>query len=187
MQGKRRGRATMISHMTPGFAEAGYYGDMAELEELLEEHMLLAEGKTKLVVEKNIIDLAAALNVFEDVSFTEAQMRENFDEFMDVLHDYMHELAAESQPLGMHTFGDTLNDIHLMTTVAQMLGSEFKTQASTFENKHDIKLHNNPDVFSQKMEDNQVVPIDDTAGFKFLWASLIEHQSLEVSDSLAEP
>ncbi|MFT6447874.1 MAG: cobaltochelatase CobN [Oleispira sp.] len=186
MQGKRRGRATMISHMTPGFAEAGYYGDMAELEELLEEHMLLAEGKTKQVVEKNIIDLAAALNVFEYVSFTEAQMRENFDEFMDVLHDYMHELAAESQPLGMHTFGDTLNDIHLMTTVAQMLGSEFKTQASTFENKHDIKLHNNPDVFSQKMEDNQVVQIDDTSGFKFLWASLIEHQSLEVSDSLAK-
>lgn len=186
MQGKRRGRATMISHMTPGFAEAGYYGDMAELEELLEEHMLLAEGKTKQVVEKNIIDLAVALNVFEDVSFTEAQMRENFDKFMNVLHDYMHELAAESQPLGMHTFGDTLNDIHLMTTVAQMLGSEFKTQASIFENKNDITLHDQPDVFSQKMEDNKVVQLDDTAGFKLLWASLIENQSLDVPDSLAE-
>jgi cobaltochelatase CobN len=185
MQGKRRGRATMISHMTPGFAQAGYYGDMAELEELLEEHMLLAEGKTKQVVEANIIDLAAKLNIFEDVNFTEAQMREHFDEFMDVLHDYMHELAEESQPLGMHTFGDTLNDIHLMTTVAQMLGSDFKTQASDYENKSDIKLNNKPDVFSQKMEDNKVVQLDDTPGFKLLWATLIEKQNLEVSDVLA--
>jgi cobaltochelatase CobN len=186
MQGKRRGRATMISHMTPGFAEAGYYGDMAELEELLEEHMLLANGKTKQVVETNIIDLAAKLNIFEDVGFTEAQMRENFGGFMDVLHDYMHELAAESQPLGMHTFGDTLNNIHLMTTVSQMLGSEFKVQASAYENITDIKLSNQPGVFSQKMEDNNVVQLDDTPGFKLLWATLVEQQALDVPDKLAQ-
>lgn len=185
MQGKRRGRATMISHMTPGFAEAGYYGEMADLEELLEEYATLSDGRTKEVVKTNINELSKALNIFEDLSFTEQQMQTHFDDFMQELHDYMHELAEESQPLGMHTYGDTLNEPHLMTTVAQMLGGDFKNMASDFERQNKITLRDSPDLFSQKMEDNQVVQLDDTPGFKLLWATLVEKQSVELPELLS--
>lgn len=185
MQGKRRGRATMLSHLTPGFAEAGYYGEMADLEELLEEYATLSEGRTKEVVKQNVVELATKLNVFEDISYTQESLKSDFDGFMEELHDYMHELAEESQPLGMHTYGETLNDPHLMTTVAQMLGGEFKEQASLFEKKADIKLNSAPDLFSQKLEDNNVVQLDDTPGFKLLWAHLMEKQSFNVSDEIA--
>lgn len=184
MQGKRRGRAIMLSHMTPGFAEAGYYGDIADLEELQEEYMTLAEGKTQEVVKQKIIEVATKLKIFEDVSFTEAQMKQDFPKFMEVLHDYLEELSAESQPLGLHTYGDTLNDVHLMTTVVQMLGANFKALAVDYEKNNTIKLKNAPDVFSQKMEDNKVVQLDETPGFKLLWAHVMEKQSLNVSDEL---
>lgn len=186
MQAKRRGRATMISHMTPGFAEAGYYGDFAELEDLLEQYMTLAEGKTKQVVQERITNLSIELKVFEDVEMTELDLRSDFDSFMHTLHDYMHSLAAESQPLGVHTFGETLNDPHLMTTVAQMLGSDFRHLAEDYEADNTIKLEQVPDLFSQKMDDNNVVQLDETPGFKLLWATLVEKQDLSVSDQLSE-
>lgn len=184
MQGKRRGRSIMLSHMTPGFAEAGYYGDIADLEELQEQYMTLAQGQTKQVVKKDIIEVATKLKIFEDVSFTQEQMEADFPAFMAVLHDYLEELSAESQPLGLHTYGDTLNDVHMITTVTQMLGANFKTIAAKYESEHEIKLKNKPDVFSQKMEDNKVVQLDETTGFKLLWAHVIEKQELDVSDEL---
>ena len=185
MQAKRRGRAVMLSHMTPGFAESGYYGDFAELEELLEQYMTLSEGKTKQVVQDNIKQLSVTLKIFEDVGFSEARIEKEFDAYMHAVHDYMHELAEESQPLGVHTYGSTLNDPHLMTTVAQMLGHEFKEQAETFEQKTAITLKQAPDVFSQKLEDNKVVKLDDTPGFKLLWAHIVEKQTLKVNAELA--
>ena len=184
MQAKRRGRAVMISHMTPGFAEAGFYGSFAELEELLEQYMLLSEGKTKRVVQDSIINLSVQLKIFEDVGFTELDLKTNFDEFMHTLHDYMHSLAGESQPLGVHTFGETLNNPHLMTTIAQMLGSEFRSLAENFEEQNSIKLKQVPDLFSQKMEDNNVVQLDNTPGFKLLWATLIENQNIDTNSEM---
>lgn len=186
MQAKRRGRAVMLSHMTPGFAESGYYGDFAELEDLLEQYMTLAEGKTKQVVQENIKALSITLKIFEDVGFTETQIDKDFEQYMHAVHDYMHELAEESQPLGVHTYGTTLNDPHLMTTVAQMLGHEFKEQAEIFEQINIIKLKQGPDVFSQKLEDNKVVQLDDTPGFKLLWAHLVEKQALNVNSELEQ-
>ena len=184
MQAKRRGRAVMLSHMTPGFAESGYYGDFAELEDLLEQYMTLSEGKTKQVVQENIKSLSIKLKIFEDVGFTEARIENEFNEYMHAVHDYMHELAEESQPLGVHTYGSTLNDPHLMTTIAQMLGHEFKEQAEIFEQTNTIELKQAPDFFSQKLEDNKVVQLDDTPGFKLLWAHLVEKQSLNANEAL---
>ncbi len=87
--------------------------------------------------------------------------------------------------MGVHTYGQTLNDPHLMTTVAQMLGSDFRVAASTFEEKNKITLNSVPDLFSQNMADNNVVQLDDTPGFKLLWASIVEVQSFDVSDEMA--
>ncbi len=185
MQAKRRGRAVMLSHMTPGFAEAGYYGELAELEELIEEYLTLAQGKTREVVKQNITDLSISLNVFEDVEFTLEDLSKDFDAYLNVLHDYMHDMSGESQPLGVHTYGQTLNDPHLMTTVAQMLGADFREVASNFEQKNKITLQQVPDLFSQKMADNNVVQLDDTPGFKLLWANIVEAQSFDVSDEMA--
>jgi cobaltochelatase CobN len=185
MQAKRRGRAVMLSHMTPGFAEAGFYGELAELEELIEEYLTLAPGRTREVVKQNITDLSISLNVFEDVEFTLQDLTKDFDSYLNVLHDYMHDMSGEAQPLGVHTYGQTLNAPHLMTTVAQMLGSEFRVAASLFEENNDISLKSAPDVFSQKMADQNVVQLDETPGFKLLWAHLVEAQSFDVSDELA--
>lgn len=186
MQAKRRGRATMLSHMTPGFAEAGYYGDFAELEELLEQHMTLSKGKTKKVVEEKILSMSKELNIHEDVGYDEAKIAADFSAYVHAVNDYLHELSTESQPLGVHTFGVTLNDPHLMTTVAQMLGGEFKELVKEFKENNTVELKNSPDVFSKKLEDNNVVQLDDTPGFKVLWAHLVEKQQLDVSDELAE-
>jgi len=184
MQAKRRGRAVMLSHMTPGFAEAGYYGELAELEELIEEYLTLAQGKTREVVKQNITDLSISLNVFEDVEFTLEDLTLDFDGYLNVLHDYMHDMSGESQPLGVHTYGQTLNNPHLMTTVAQMLGADFRVAASIFEAENKITLSQVPDLFSQKMADNNVVQLDDTPGFKLLWASIVESQTFDVSDEM---
>ncbi len=184
MQAKRRGRAVMISHLTPGFAEAGFYGEIGEVKELVQEYFTLAKGRTRERVQEQISQLATQLNLFEDIEFTEEQLKLDFEGFINSLHDYLHELSEESQPLGVHTFGQTLNDPHLITTVAQMLGSDFRHAALQFESHFTIQLKQDPNVFSQDMEDNNVVQLDDTPGFKLLWASIVEGQTFDLGDEL---
>ena len=186
MQGKRRGRATMISHMTPGFAQAGHYGPVAELEESIEEFMTLSTGQTKEVVKARIIELANDVNVYEDIGFSKEDVSTRFDAFLIELHDYLHELAEESQPLGLHTFAQTLEDTHLVTTVVQMLGGEFIELATDYEKNNTFELKQKPDVFSQALADNNTVQLDETHGFKMIWAHLIEKQTLNVPDELVE-
>lgn len=186
MQAKRRGRAVMVSHMTPGFAASGYYGDINELHEMLQQYMALSEGETKTRTQEMILEKVIDLDIFEDVSWTAAEAKNKFGEFFIELHDYMHEMAAESQPLGLHTFGETLKDAHIITTTLQILGEDFRHHAQEIETENNLELPQSlkDELYSKDMEENQVAQLYELAGFKTLWLSLIEKQDLNLNDEM---
>ncbi|MBU2917008.1 cobaltochelatase subunit CobN [Psychrosphaera sp. F3M07] len=133
MQTKRRGRATVISHMTPPFAAAGLHGDISVLHELMHQYKQLDEGGVKQKTAKQIEAKCIEANLCKDIAWDEAQIAADFEGFYDALHTHMESIATANQPLGLHTFGELAETRLLVSTLVQMLGVEFTNLASEFE------------------------------------------------------
>lgn len=140
MQAKRRGRATMISHLTPGFAKAGLYAEVAKLNELISNYALLEEGQTKGNTQTNIVALAEELNLLTDLDLTQKSLLADFDGQISRIQDHLKELAELSQPLGVHTFGLLPEESHQISTILQMLGDDFQQKAGAYEQEKGFAL-----------------------------------------------
>mgnify|MGYP000161818078 CR=1 FL=1 len=163
MQAKRRGRATMISHLTPGFAKAGLYAEVAKLNELVSNYVMLEQGQTKANTQNQIVSLAQELNILKDIELTAEELNANFDQNIAVIQDQLKGMADQSQPLGVHTFGLLPKDAHLYSTILQMLGDEFTIDAAQYEKEQGLLLSD-----SERFGKNGEVNIEALEGFQLL-------------------
>lgn len=180
MQAKRRGRATMISHLTPGFAKAGLYAEVAKLNELISNYVMLEQGQTQANTQAEIIKLSEALNLLKDIELSKAQLTENFDEHVATLQDQLNGMAEQSQPLGIHTFGLLPKDAHLYSTMLQMLGDEFTELAGQYEAEHNLAI---PE--SQAYGKNGERKIVALKGFQLLKAHVEGKELTALPDTIA--
>ena len=163
MQAKRRGRATMISHLTPGFAKAGLYTEVAELNEKISNYVMLEQGQTKANTKNEIINMAEELNMLKDLSLDRAAFEQDFDNQIAKVQDHLNALAQMSQPLGIHTFGKLPKEAHLYTTMLQMLGDEFTERANVFEQDSGLTLG-----AEQQFDERNVRNLEALEGFQLL-------------------
>lgn len=125
LQAKRRGRATIVSHQTPAFAPSGTYGVLEELHQLLHKERE-TEGRLKIKLRDDIAEIALREKIASDLGYrTKSEILNDFEAFANKLHDYIHELARESIPLGLHTFGETKERELILLTILQILGEEW--------------------------------------------------------------
>lgn len=136
IQAKRRGNAVIISHMTPPFAAAGLQGVTADMHTLVDQYRHIDTGGVKEKTKQHIIDLCHKENLCKDLNVDQAQIDQDFDAFLQDLHNYLEELAASNQPLGLHSFGELAEQRLVISTLGQMLGSEFLSVAAEFEEEH---------------------------------------------------
>ncbi|MDP7591391.1 MAG: cobaltochelatase subunit CobN [Litorilituus sp.] len=163
MQAKRRGRATIISHLTPGFAKAGLYTEVAKLNELISNYMMLEQGQTKQNTQEKIINLATKLNILADLQLNAETVANNFPKQISTLQDHLNELAQQSQPLGVHTFGLLPKSAHLYTTILQMLGEEFSQRAKQYEQDNNLAL-----PATKQRDERKVKQLEALAGYQLL-------------------
>lgn len=133
MQTKRRGRATVISHMTPPFAAAGLHGDIARLHELMHQYKSLDAGGVKQKTADQLVEVCFSTNICKDLSWGHVAIQANFAEFMQDLHLHLDSLSRANQPLGLHTFGELAEQPLLTSTIVQMLPPAFSQSAAQFE------------------------------------------------------
>ncbi|HBC56326.1 MAG TPA: cobaltochelatase subunit CobN [Gammaproteobacteria bacterium] len=136
MQTKRRGRATVIAHMTPPFAAAGLHGEVADLHELMHQYKSLDEGGVKQKTAGQIVEYCMRKDLCTDIGWQQAMIDADFEGFLEALHDYLSELATENQPLGLHSFGELPAERLIISTLIQMLGQEFVDRAQSLEHHH---------------------------------------------------
>lgn len=129
MQARRRGRATLISHQTPPFAVTGTHGEMSDIQRLLNEYNGDAVEAVREKARQQLIDKVLATNIHKDMDWEEAKLRNAFDQFSVQLNDYLLGLSNQAQPLGMHSFGTVPKREHLISTLALMLGKEYRDHA----------------------------------------------------------
>ncbi len=175
LQAKRRGHAVMISHMTPPFAPSGLYREMSEVHELMHQYGEADPGLVKKQVRKQLLNKLQEMKLLADMGWQLADAKAQFKQFMGDLHDYMHDLSTENQPLGLHTWGKEAEDRLLVTTIMQILGSEFSTAIAAYENRETVP--------SQQTADQ--IKVENLPGFELINRTVMQGEA--ISDALPEP
>ncbi|MEV0524412.1 cobaltochelatase subunit CobN [Streptomyces sp. NPDC050439] len=106
-QAKRRGHATVVDHLVPPMARADTYGDLAKLEQLLDEYALVSDlDPTKApAVRAQIWTLVKAAELHHDLHVDEQPDDTAFDEFVMHIDGYLCEIKDVQIRDGLHILG----------------------------------------------------------------------------------
>ncbi|MFD3515656.1 cobaltochelatase subunit CobN [Streptomyces sp. NPDC058657] len=106
-QAKRRVHATLVDHLVPPMARADSYGDIARLEQLLDEHaQIAAMDPAKLpAIRAQIWTLIQAAKLDHDLGLEDRPKDEGFDEFIMHLDGWLCEIKDVQIRDGLHVLG----------------------------------------------------------------------------------
>jgi cobaltochelatase CobN len=107
-QAKRRAHATIVDHLVPPMARAEAYGDIARLEQLLDEHANIASmDPAKLpAVRGEIWTLMQAAHMHRDLGLDERPGDEEFDDFLLHVDGWLCEIKDAQIRDGLHILGE---------------------------------------------------------------------------------
>ncbi len=129
IQAKRRGRAVLISHLTPPFAVTGTFDELSEVTRLINEYELAGVAALKETTFRAILAKANETKLLADMGWDENRARRDPKAFIAQLQDFLMGLSNQAQPLGNHTLGALPKREHLVSTLALMLGRDFLVAA----------------------------------------------------------
>ena len=106
-QAKRRAHATLVDHLIPPMARAETYGDIARLEQLLDEHANIAAlDPAKLpAVRQQIWTLMRAARMDHDLGLAERPEDDHFDEMLLGVDGWLCEIKDVQIRDGLHILG----------------------------------------------------------------------------------
>jgi cobaltochelatase CobN len=106
-QAKRRGHATVVDHLVPPMARADTYGDLAKLEQLLDEYALVSalDPEKAPAVRAQIWTLVKAAELHHDLRVDEQPDDTAFDEFVMHIDGYLCEIKDVQIRDGLHVLG----------------------------------------------------------------------------------
>ncbi len=131
-QAKRRAHATIVDHLIPPMARAESYGDMARLEQLLDEHAnIAAMDPAKLpAVRAQIWTLIQAAKLDHDLGVEERPHDAEFDDFLLHIDGWLCEVKDAQIRDGLHILGAApvgearVNLVLAMLRAQQMWGGQ---------------------------------------------------------------
>ncbi len=153
VQAKRRGRATLISHQTPPFGLTGTYKELTEIMDFINQYNSVDNGVLKNQLKNQIITTTIKLNIHKDIEFTEEKIKNDFNNYLSKVEDYILGSSKNAMPLGLHTFGTYPKKEHLISTILQMLGDEFIEKVEKDKNFFTQNYKNFPKSKSYKLLD----------------------------------
>ncbi|WP_433498625.1 cobaltochelatase subunit CobN [Sphaerimonospora sp. CA-214678] len=106
-QAKRRAHAVLVDHLVPPMARAESYGDIARLEQLLDEHATIAAmDPAKLpAIRAQIWTLIQAARLDHDLGLTDRPQDSKFDDFILHVDGWLCEVKDVQIRDGLHVLG----------------------------------------------------------------------------------
>nr|WP_041783071.1 cobaltochelatase subunit CobN [Mycolicibacterium chubuense] len=107
-QAKRRAHATLVDHLIPPMARAETYGDIARLEQLLDEHAnisALDPGKLP-AIRQQIWTLMRAAKMDHDLGLTDRPDEDSFDDMLLHVDGWLCEIKDVQIRDGLHILGE---------------------------------------------------------------------------------
>lgn len=107
-QAKRRAHAVLVDHLIPPMARAESYGDIARLEQLLDEHANIAAlDPAKLpAIRQQIWTLLTAAKMDHDLGLTERPDEDVFDDMLLHVDGWLCEIKDVQIRDGLHVLGE---------------------------------------------------------------------------------
>ncbi|MER7547390.1 cobaltochelatase subunit CobN [Spirillospora sp. NPDC127506] len=107
-QAKRRAHAVLVDHMVPPMARAETYGDIARLEQLLDEHAAIAAmDPAKLpAIRAQIWTLIQAARLDHDLGLDDRPHDSEFDDFLLHVDGWLCEVKDAQIRDGLHVLGE---------------------------------------------------------------------------------
>jgi cobaltochelatase CobN len=129
-QAKRRAHATVVDHMIPPMARADSYGELAKLEQLLDEYaVVLALDPDKLpTLRAQIWTLVTAAELHRDMHQEQRPDDTEFDDFILHVDGYLCEIKDVQIRDGLHILGrapageELVNDVLAVLRARQVFG-----------------------------------------------------------------
>ncbi|MGQ0773308.1 MAG: cobaltochelatase subunit CobN [Pseudonocardiales bacterium] len=130
-QAKRRAHATIVDHMIPPMARADTYGDLARLEQLLDEYATVAalDPEKLPTLRDQIWTLIQSAQLHRDLGADAAPDEADFDDFVLHLDGYLCEIKDVQIRDGLHVLGrapeggELVNDVLAILRARQVFGS----------------------------------------------------------------
>jgi cobaltochelatase CobN len=130
-QAKRRAHATIVDHLIPPMARADSYGDLARLEQLLDEYATMAAlDPDKLpTLRGQIWTLIQSAQLHHDLGADAPPGAAEFDDFVLHLDGYLCEIKDVQIRDGLHVLGrvpegdELVNDVLAVLRARQVFGS----------------------------------------------------------------
>ena len=124
-QAKRRAHATIIDHLVPPMARAESYGDIARLEQLLDEYgNVKAMDPAKVpALRGEIWTLIKAAQLDHDLGLAERPEEDGFDEFVLHVDGWLCEIKDAQIRDGLHVLGQAPGGTELINLVLAILRS----------------------------------------------------------------
>ncbi|MFI0899946.1 cobaltochelatase subunit CobN [Streptomyces sp. NPDC020983] len=106
-QAKRRGHATVVDHLVPPMARADSYGDLAKLEQLLDEYALVndLDPAKAPAIRGRIWELVRAAELHRDLHVDEQPGEDDFDDFVLHVDGWLCEIKDVQIRDGLHVLG----------------------------------------------------------------------------------
>jgi cobaltochelatase CobN len=124
-QAKRRAHATIVDHLVPPMARAESYGDIARLEQLLDEYaqVNVMDPAKAPALRGEIWTLIQAAQLNHDLGVEAAPNEEAFDEFVLHVDGWLCEIKDAQIRDGLHILGHVPEGDELINLVLAMLRS----------------------------------------------------------------
>jgi cobaltochelatase CobN len=145
-QAKRRSQAVILDHLTPPMTRAELYGDLQNLENLVDEYyeaMSLNPGRM-IGLQQKIVELLANSNLREDFGITANELQQRFgDTVLNHLDRSLCELKEAQIRDGLHILGccpdgDQLRDLIISIARHPQAGRLGLTKAIALDNHYDF-------------------------------------------------
>ncbi|GAA0932609.1 cobaltochelatase subunit CobN [Pseudonocardia zijingensis] len=122
-QAKRRGHAVVVDHLVPPMARADTYGEMAKLEQLLDEYATVqAMDPAKLpALRTQIWEVVTAAQLHHDLHVDAAPGEDDFDDFILHIDGYLCEVKDVQIRDGLHILGGPPRDEAQVNLVLSIL------------------------------------------------------------------
>ncbi|MBB2987510.1 cobaltochelatase subunit CobN [Terracoccus luteus] len=122
-QAKRRAHATIVDHLVPPMARAESYGDIARLEQLLDEYgnVSVMDPAKAPALRAEIWSLIQAAQLHHDLGLDERPDDDAFDEFVMHVDGWLCEVKDVQIRDGLHTLGEAPSGEGLRNLVLAIL------------------------------------------------------------------
>jgi cobaltochelatase CobN len=122
---KRRSYGVIVSHLTPPFTDAGLYGELERLHELVHEFDYSEDEPLKHELRRSITDAVRQMDMTADLGLDAESLDDRLLDDGEIVHvhDHLHELKQRHIPDGLHVLGRPYQEDQIRNTAAGMLGS----------------------------------------------------------------